>query len=200
MSGYFEKEHKRLISAFEGGWSDHPSDRGGRTIYGISKIQNPSWAGWELVEVVLVKCAAQNLPKAATRAALEADERIKELARLFYRQHYWDLVLGDSLAAVSQDVAGEVFEQSVNLGVYRACKNLQVVLNIMNRDYLIVPDIREDGKIGVETVSRLQRYAVTNDIPNVLKLLNHQQSRTYIDMASSDKTQRMFIRGWLTRT
>ncbi len=94
--------------AFEGGYSDHPSDPGGATNYGITKATLEAWRG-------------RSVTKAQVRA-LTVEE-----AGEIYRARYWATSACDSLPA-GLDLA--VFDCAVNQGATRAAQLLQQCLGI----------------------------------------------------------------------
>lgn len=67
----FERAHT-FTAAFEGGYSNHPADRGGETNRGITKA---NWVSW---------CREQGIPQKPMRDITEAD------ALPFYRARYWE--------------------------------------------------------------------------------------------------------------
>lgn len=93
----------RLTLAYEGGWSDHPSDPGGATMKGVTLKTYSDWLG-----------------RLATKAELRAIPQAHVEA--IYRRWYWDAVAGDSLPAGLDLVA---FDAAVNSGVSRGAKWLQ---------------------------------------------------------------------------
>lgn len=96
--GNFLKCHV-VTEKWEGGWSDHPADPGGKTMYGIT-----------------LATYRQFYPK-ATGADLR--NITKANARAIYEQNYWRPVSGEILAA-GVDLA--VYDAGVNSGISRAKK------------------------------------------------------------------------------
>jgi lysozyme family protein len=97
----FEKCHK-VTGAWEGGWSDHPSDPGGKTMYGIT-----------------IAKYREHFPN-ATGAQLKSIS--KATALTIYRKDFWVPISGETLAA-GVDLA--VYDASVNSGVSRGKKWLK---------------------------------------------------------------------------
>ncbi|GGF38100.1 hypothetical protein GCM10011321_31290 [Youhaiella tibetensis] len=91
--------------AYEGGWSDHPSDPGGATMKGIT--------------LAVFRRYRPGASKEQLRAISAADvERI-------YRDGYWGPVRGDDLP---EGVDLTVFDYGVNSGPSRSAKDLQRVV------------------------------------------------------------------------
>lgn len=92
------------VFAAEGGYSNHPADRGGRTNFGIT-------------EGLLMTI------KYPTSNPADLD---KEEAGQIYEKHFWQPIMGKSLPG---PVALIVFDMAVNSGVKTAIRRLQYVLN-----------------------------------------------------------------------
>lgn len=92
-----------LTLQFEGGFSNHPSDPGGATKYGITRAVLAEWRGREVTIAEV---------RALTRAEADA----------IYRRNYWEAVGGDELPA---GVDAAVFDFAVNSGRGRASRMLQ---------------------------------------------------------------------------
>ena len=97
-----------ITAKWEGGWSDHKADPGGKTNWGITQATLTTYLG---------------------RAASAADIRnlTKSEAKEIYKKLYWDRVTGDDLPA-GLDLA--VFDFGVNSGPVRAVKALQSILGV----------------------------------------------------------------------
>jgi lysozyme family protein len=105
--GSFEKCMK-ITSAWEGGWSDHNRDPGGKTMYGITQAT-----------------LSEDLGRPASVAEIR---NLSELeARRIYRKRYWDRISGDKLPP-GIDLC--VFDFGVNSGPDRAVRSLQAALGV----------------------------------------------------------------------
>ncbi|MBJ6987311.1 glycoside hydrolase family 108 protein [Devosia sp. MC521] len=127
MSEGFERCLAHVL-AHEGGYVDHPLDRGGATNMGITRKALAHWRG-----VV----PFTQLPKAAVRALTRAE------AAAIYEANYWRVCRAGEMPA-GVDLA--VFDYAVDSGPSRAIKALQVCL--------AVP---ADGMIGPVTLGALAR-------------------------------------------
>lgn len=94
----FDDAFDRLLG-HEGGYSFHPEDPGGETMWGVTKrvAQNSGYRG-----------PMKDLPR--------------EFAKQIYRRMYWDAVKADQLPEV---VRFDVFDGAVNSGVGQSSKWLQ---------------------------------------------------------------------------
>lgn len=90
----------------EGGYSDHPRDRGGATNLGITRGDLSRWLG-----------------RPATRAEVRALTRPE--AEQIYRHYYWIPVRADDLPP---GVGYYTFDFAVHSGVWRASRFLQTVV------------------------------------------------------------------------
>lgn len=163
----------------EGGYSDHPSDRGGRTNWGITEAvaRSDGYSG-----------PMKALPKAR--------------AMDIYRRLYWDRIGLDWVAAVDPLVALECFDTGVNMGVAVPVRWLQRVLNVLNRQGRDYPDLVVDGNAGPATGRALRallrlRGARGRDV--VLAYLNALQGARYVDLAEGRPANEDFIFGWAER-
>jgi len=158
----------------EGALSDHPSDYGGQTYFGIARRFWPNWEGWQYVDA-----SQWDLAKAAVPN--------------FYKEEYWDTIKGDSIE--SQIIANRLLEQSVNSNAMFVTKNLQEILNALATHDNAV--IAEDGKMGPATIARL------NIMKAQEKAIEFALRSVYLTFllgrAKENKTQRVFTLGWINR-
>jgi lysozyme family protein len=161
----------------EGRYADNPADRGGPTMFGIT----------------------QATARADGYAGAMADLPL-ETAKSIYRRRYWDVLAGDALAARSPVVAAELFDTAVNMGTTVAAAFLQRCLNALNRNEQDYPDVIVDGVLGAKTVSALGLYLDRRGAigPRVLlTLLNALQGARYVDICERDRSQEVFMLGWV---
>lgn len=174
----------------ESGYSNVAGDRGGETYMGISRVFWPSWPGWIMID----DC------KAGLINALQRDTACAEHVRQFYRVQFWDRFQGDLVAAESVEVACELFDTGVNMGIHRAVCFLQESLNMQNRFAATYPDIQVDGLLGKGTLSTLKRYlsyrpGTKEDNEQIL--LNCMNGEQYL--AYKKNAQHEQFRGWFRR-
>lgn len=98
----FEQAFSKLIE-HEGGFSNHPDDKGGATMWGITEA-----------------VARQNGFNAPMKSMT------LDFAKLIYKKLYWDAVRADELP---DEVRFAVFDAAVNSGTGRAIKWLQQAVN-----------------------------------------------------------------------
>lgn len=93
----------------EGGWSNHASDRGGATMYGVTQGTYDAWRK----KKGLIKQTVRNISQAE--------------ARELYREEYWNAAGCDRLA---WPISYMTFDAAVNSGPSRAVKWTQAGLGV----------------------------------------------------------------------
>ncbi len=99
VSSVFLRRHA-ITAAWEGGWSNHPADPGGKTMYGITE---KVWIAWNKAKGILKPKPVRQITRA------EAEE--------IYYQNYW-LAAGCDKLKPGVDLC--TYDSSVNSGVSRA--------------------------------------------------------------------------------
>ena len=165
---------------FEGGFSDHPQDSGGKTKYGIT----------------------EGTLNGAYKAGIVSHNNIKNLTveetKAIYKVNYWDKCKCDNLPK-PLDLC--VFDTAVNCGVGTSAELLQETVNrAVGADILAV-----DGIIGPMTLGAIEgwlsRYKADCAFP-ILFLCNiflDRRLQYYSNIVNNNKSQLVFLRGWLNR-
>jgi lysozyme family protein len=177
-----------IIMFFEGSYSNDPNDPGRETYKGISRINNSSWMGWEIID----RCKEYG---DGFHNCLSSNNTLEQYVRDLYKKKYWDIFWGDSI--IDQDIATEMFDIGVNIGPTIPIHFLQKSLNLLNRGQRDYPDIEVDGIMGQKTMSTLNNHP--ENYKYVYNILNIMQGNHYINcMNRNDKMER-YTRGWLKR-
>jgi lysozyme family protein len=176
-----------LTLQIEGGYSNNPSDNGGETFKGIARKFNPSWEGWKIIDNL--KKDTKNFPK-----NLDADSSLQSYVKQLYKQNYWDVNRLDQV--MNQEIANEIFDNDVNLGVGSSAKIVQEALNLLNRNQKDYQDLKVDGAIGNTTLSILNGH---KNPKAVLRTINGLQFMRYVEICKNDPSQEIFFNGWLLR-
>lgn len=161
----------------EGGYSNHPSDRGGPTRWGITQ--------------------------AVARAnGYFADMRYypRERAVEVYLKRYWRQPSIDSVGLLSMPIAEEMFDTAVNMGPSWPPLFLQKALNGLNAQGKHYADIAEDGDIGPATISALKAYLDKRGAEGekvMLTALNVLQGERYFAITTARRKNEDFLYGWL---
>lgn len=177
-----------ITMSHEGGYGNDPDDAGGETYKGISRVYNPDWDGWIRIDADKVE---DNFPK-----CLEFDEVLQKSVKTFYKQRYFDPYRGDDMPRY---LALEMFDTSVNMGVGRAVKFMQISLNCLNRNQALYPDMVEDGAYGKTSHKCLYKYLETDSEMLLVKMINVLQGMHYIEYMKKSPTQEKYARGWFNR-
>lgn len=178
----FDECFKKVLNV-EGGYSDHPSDKGGKTNYGIT-------------EATLNAAYKTGLVKHNDIKKLTVDE-----AKTIYKANYWDKCKCDMLP-VPLDYL--VFDAAVNHGTGAAVKLLQKSLNALLR----YTELKVDGIIGPLTLRAINDYVGLGSTPGtppnsnirylcIDVLLNRVE--LYSSIVNNNRSQEKFLRGWLNR-
>ena len=121
-----------VIARWEGGYSDHPSDPGGATNFGITIGALGEWRG---------RAVTKNDVKALTY-----DEALK-----IFRARYWEPLRCDGMTA---PIALMVYNAGVNSGISRGAKFLQECLNKQG------VGLNVDGEVGPLTLAAASKVDV----------------------------------------
>lgn len=181
----FKLAYKKLLP-IEGGYVNNQNDRGKETYKGISRKWHPTWDGWAIVDALRRE---PGFPK-----NLANHPGLQELVVAFYKMVFWDKFMGDKILV--QAIADEIFDTAVNMDVDVAVKFLQSALNLLNRDSKLFPDMKIDGVLGINTLTRLNAFTETEYL---LRALNAFQGARYIKICENDSSQEEFFRGWIKR-
>lgn len=115
----FNEEFEKLILA-EGGYVKDPDDAGGETYLGISRVNNPNWEGWTIIDKVKKEYGTKGIT-----ARLKKDENLTNSAKALYKEKYWDILELDDIP--SQGIAHQLFDTCVNCGPTTAIRIAQRV-------------------------------------------------------------------------
>jgi len=163
------------LLAREGGYVDHPADRGGPTNFGVTE---------QVARAFGYAGAMRDLPRAT---ALE-----------IYRKRYWLPFYPVSLRYPG--LAYELFDTGVNMGPKVAVKFLQRSLNVLNRGHVDYPDVPVDGDLGELTLHALDGFRAKRGSDGgqvLLRLVDALQAARYVEIAEKDPSQEAFEYGWI---
>lgn len=163
--------------AREGGYVDHPADRGGPTRWGVT--QAVARAHGYMGDM-------RNFPHASAAA--------------IYRRRYWLRPGFDRVATRAPRIAAELFDTGINMGPKVAIRFLQRALNALNRGGTDYGDIAGDGALGPQTLAALDRYLETRGAGGevvLLKAIEALQGARYLTLAERRPANEAFLYGWL---
>lgn len=168
------------IIAREGGYVNHPDDKGGPTNYGITLKLYKKYKSSATIQDL------KNLTKSQAYNIYETE---------FYRNTNID-----QLVQFSQRLTEEVLDTAVNMGPSTAIKFLQRSLNALNMKGQLYSDISADGGIGDNTIEALIGFFSHRGKEGelvLLKALNCLQAVRYIELAEANLANESFLYGWL---
>ena len=162
----------------EGGYVNHPADKGGPTCFGITE---------GVARAQGYRGAMRQLPR--TEAAA------------IYKRLYWLRPRFDQVAIRSERVAGELFDTGVNMGPSVAATFLQRALTALNRNGTDYLDLTPDGRIGEVTLGALDAFlrirGLTGGEKVLLRALEALQGERYLRLAERRPANEAFLYGWL---
>ena len=161
----------------EGGYSNHPADRGGPTNWGITE---------QVARAYGFLADMRTLPRSA--------------AANIYKTRYWTGPKFDQVAALCSAIADEMFDTGINMGVGVAGEFLQRALNGLNRGASDYPDIGTDGNVGPITLHALKGYMAKRGAAGgevLRKALDGLQCERYIALAEGRPANEAFLYGWI---
>ena len=162
----------------EGGYANHPADKGGPTRYGITEAV----------------ARAHGYP--GVMAELPREE-----AAAIYRRLYWLRPRFDEVAERAPAVAAELFDTGANMGPAVAATFLQRSLTALNRGGKDYPDLTPDGRVGPATLTALEAFLDVRGSDRgevvLLRALKALQGERYLRLAEKRPANEAFLYGWL---
>lgn len=186
---HFEQAFQKTVGV-EGGYSNHPNDPGGETMFGITEAV-ARYHGY--------KGPMRDLPL--------------EVARRIYRIDYWDPLSLDAVASLAPEVAEEMFDTNVNFYSLAAGKFLQAALNslgvkVAGRNQTVGPLV-QDGDIGRASLEGLRVYLEggfsgrrnprSDRLLVLLRTMNALQCADYVRQVAANPGKKDFFFGWVLR-
>lgn len=156
----------------EGGYVDHPSDRGGPTKYGITQATLSEYKGRPV-------------------SFQEVAQLEEPVAREIYASRYF---LGPGIDQLPDSIQPFIFDCSINHGPRRAIKFVQSVCNQARYN----PPLEEDGAMGPKTREAAKWAAILMG-PVFYRALLEERRNFYRAIVTSDPSQNVFLKGWMNR-
>jgi lysozyme family protein len=165
------------LIAREGGFVDHPADRGGATCWGIT--------------VAVARANGYHGPIRVMPKAVAAS---------IYDSVYWRAPGFDRIAARAPRLAAELFDTGVNMGTGVAIGFLQRALNALNRGASDYAELTLDHAIGVRTLGALDAFLARRGAAGeavLVKAVDALQGERYMSLAERRPANEAFLYGWL---
>ena len=180
----------------EGGFANHPNDRGGMTFCGIARNFHQTWPGWSWIDSAISTGKDPD--------DLRKNPVVSRLVEDFYRELYW---MPLHLEELPQLVANEIYDSAVNAGFNTAVEWMQHATNLICfEDWPLV----EDGKIGPRTRAAVL-YALKHHGEKLFyKVMNGLQFEHFHRLTMADRAEvkrdpffkvrwALFFRGWVSK-
>jgi lysozyme family protein len=167
----FQQAWDELLG-IERGYSNHPHDPGGPTMYGVTE-------------------------RVARAYGYLGDMRYLPIRKAVHiaRAEFWDPMRLDDVARRSTALAGELLDTAYNMGSAQAGEYLQRALNAFGRVALVV-----DGRVGQLTIDALYAFLLKRGTLGetvMLRVLNAQQCCGYMQIVAKRPASASFFFGWV---
>jgi len=172
----FEVYIEKIIK-LEGKYSNHKSDSGGKTMYGIT----------------------EQLARKYNHIGLMKDLPV-DRAKQIYKMEFWLPLKLEEIEKTCPSIVEELLDTGINQGVGRAAEYLQLSLNAFNRGQKDYKDIRVDGSIGENTLVALKAYMKKRSGQGevvLMRALNSLQGAFYIQLSQRREKDEDFVFGWI---
>lgn len=163
----------------EGGFVDHPADRGGATCWGISE---------------------------AVARAQGYNGAMRDLSRgeaaAIYRARYWDAPGLDAIAAIAPSLAAEMFDTGVNMGPATAIGFVRRALNAFGGDAPLLAPPDPADRIDPMLIAALRSYLARRGPKGEVVLRRAAealQGERYIALSERRPANKAFVYGWIAR-
>lgn len=172
-----------MVLSHEGGYSSGnerqtKGDKGKETYCGISRVFNPRWDGWKIVDKY----------KPIKYNAIIKDSKLEASVRQYYYNAYYVPLKCEQFTSLL--IAGHLFCHGVNAGIKTSAKLLQKAIN---KVYEV--NITVDGIIGATTL----KYANGNKMKSVATEFINQRNLYYKNITIKNPSQKKFLNGWYNR-
>lgn len=180
MAARFSKEGIiRAKASIEAGYVNNKNDLGGETNHGIT-IATAREFGYTGAMKDLTEAQALDI----------------------YDKGWWQKMMLDQVLQINPVIADRLFDFGINSGRGNAITVLQRMLNVLNRQGKLYPDIVVDGGMGKNTIASLNSFKAARGDKglNVLafSLTCHQVSY-YTDISEKRMANEEFTYGWYDR-
>jgi lysozyme family protein len=165
-----------MILRHEGGFVDHPADRGGPTNRGVTQKTFIKYLGAKFPNLSEAELAGYSVKEIT-------DEQVAEI----YYQGYWRPARCVELA--NEALAAVVFDAAVNHGPRQALRLCQQGAGMSAYDC--------DGRWGPQTRGRIA--AASADTVGLIDGMLLARERFYRQLVQDDPSQGVFLRGWMNR-
>lgn len=215
MDSYFAQAHQ-FTAQWEGGLTDHPSDPGGITHYGVSLRWLRELAQEECRKLART-CDGSNAPDCTAfngdrhnhglsaydfdaDGDIDADDirtcTAAQAAQLF-KKHFWTAT---GCHKLPKPLALVLYDGAVNMGAPRAVRQLQQALNLVGENHIdhFTP-IAADGINGPKSQNLAEAIAQSNLDFYTARHCIRLRETFYRELAQRRPDLKVFLKGWQNR-
>ena len=174
----FPQAIKNIMDA-EGGYVNHPADKGGETLAGISRKHHPELWFWKQIDLWRDR---DGLPPRAISIKTKDNELMMAAIEVVYNTQYWQPLQADKLHSF---IRYPFFNAAVNIGITRAVKMLQKVSGALI-----------DGKMGPNTIKAVNNFRDKEELADLFYL---EWQEYYDRIIANNPSQKVFETGWRNR-
>ena len=174
----FDPAYQKL-KVYEGGWANHPQDKGGETYRGIARKAWPSWSGWKRVDQI----KNNRVVSATIKKQIDDDAELKAAVRQFFKTEYWDKY-GFGLIE-SQSLAHITWDWSIGTNPRKMAAYAWIAL-------------RRSGDAPSPTLT-VQELANSKDPKDVFERFKKLRAAHHANVVKADPSQAVFLDGWNRR-
>lgn len=175
-------------TAVEAGYVNNPKDLGRETNFGVTKA------------------TAEEYRHLWAKYKWNGDMRTmpKQLAFEIYDLGWWSKMFLDDVWELSIPLAERLFDFGINAGRANAGRCLQEILNVLNKEQKLWPDLVIDGGIGPKTIDALRAYVNVNRrdpeaIEKLTMMMFSAQNYHYVLISLKRAANEEFTNGWVNR-
>ena len=168
------KEAIEFVLGHEGGYSNHPNDKGGATKYGVS--------------LLFLKSQGMDLNADGIIDEQDIEGLTKENAHVIYYQRFWLKGHYDKINSIRS--AKKILDMSVNMGVHQANVLAQRAINRMVQNRLV-----EDGILGKKSLKAINSI----NEQKYYSMLQEVSIDFYNQIVIKNPAYHVFLVGWLRR-
>lgn len=156
----------------EGGFVNHPDDRGGATNMGITQATLGKFLGREAT-------------------VEDVQEMTEETAREIYKHSFYS---GPKIDRLPEDIQSVVFDAAVNSGPGRSIKWVQQELNAQGYGPL-----SEDGALGPKSIQAAATACEEKGGGEIARALVERRRQFLHNLIAQNPSQKVFEKGWMAR-
>lgn len=185
----FLTSYNTYIKPIEGGYANHPADKGGETYGGIARNYNPGWKGWTDIDLIKRTTYKDKVIPNNKKFSPLLDEPVESFYENLWNKNNFGLIK-------NQQVTDILFDWFINSGSNAAStkgKETYGVDEILNRDFGFKLPI--DSKFDTATINAIN--AVNQE--QLYNTIKTERKKFYETLIANNPSQKVFETGWFKR-